>query len=52
MSARDQELIARLERIRSLSLKDIGERFFFCFGLGDLEWEGKCKMFAKYQFGW
>lgn len=31
MSARDQELIARLERIRSLSLKDIGERFFFLF---------------------
>lgn len=39
MGARDQGLIT-LERRRNLSLKDIGERVF-CFGLGDLEWEGE-----------
>lgn len=40
MGARDQELITRLERIRNLSLKYIGERGFFLV-LALVTWSGR-----------
>lgn len=53
MGARDQGLITcGLERTRSLSLRKKYWQSSFCCGLGDLEWEGKCKMFAEGQLGW